>query len=125
MPVAKFNVGENPPQSVVVDFSWYGLEKVYVNDVIVHHRLSIRPSGIISFQAGLHEVKIDAKYRADDFRTTVLIDGSIFIHDLFPELTKKILSISQSSGFQLLRNIVLWLIILAVFLTGYSHCSGN
>jgi hypothetical protein len=125
VPIAKFNVGENPSQSVVVDFSWYGLEKIYVNDVIVHNRLSIRPSGIISFQAGTHKIEINAKYMPNEFRTTVLVDGDILIHDLFPELTNKILSTSQNAGFQFLRNIVLWLIILAIFLTGYSHCSGN
>lgn len=84
-----FYVGENKKHKIDVNFGLTGKEQVYVDDIIVHERISLSTRGKIEFKAGDHDILIDMAIRLKEWSCKVFVDDALYIQELFDEELNK------------------------------------
>ncbi len=109
-------------RNIDLKFSYFGLERYYVDGKLIDKRWNFKASGNREFLVDSDIVRVDINMLPSKYSCKLYVNNELHIEDLFPELRKKIERI-KSDGVtpHWFKSLVIMLIIAAILLTIISY----
>jgi hypothetical protein len=98
MPSARFSFGDANAQTMEVKYSWWGREEYYLNGKLLHRQWNLSLAGQREFQIAGHTVRVEVSVGPKEYFTRVVLDGQLYIEELFPHIKSQVESSKRLSS---------------------------
>lgn len=109
MPSASFRFGTENQHELRMECSYFGGERYFVNDKLLHSYWGLHPRITREFQAEGHAVRIDLNANLKRIEVNGFIDGELVAPDLYADLNRQFTQRRKPQN--IFITFVIWVVI--------------